>query len=133
MHLMFLRDYLLQCNQRYIPQNAPQQKWTKHEHSRLGWHTSPKYRILGSRTAMNLPSKATHCDIISFSASRCMTYYHTTLTRLGSAPWSEQHHKDNKYDVPMKPYIQKKPPSDNIGKRVAVCLHSKTRLFMHIA
>jgi hypothetical protein len=30
--------------------------------------------MFGSRTAINFPRRATHCDIISFSASRCMTY-----------------------------------------------------------
>lgn len=35
--------------------------------------TRPRYLIFGSRTAINFPSKATHWDIISFSASRCIT------------------------------------------------------------
>lgn len=35
--------------------------------------TKPRYLIFGSRTAINFPSKATHWDIISFSASRCIT------------------------------------------------------------
>jgi len=34
--------------------------------------TKPRYLMLGSRTEINLPRRATHCDIISFSASRCM-------------------------------------------------------------
>lgn len=60
----------LECSN---PYELVSDKKEKNDILQVPWLTKPRYRIFGSRTAINFPSRATHCDIISFSASRCIT------------------------------------------------------------
>lgn len=72
--------------------------------------TRPRYLIFGSRTAINFPRRATHWDIISFSASRCITYNRENLEKHSKCVisfillqwWNTGDHEDNCMNIKVR-------------------------------